>query len=63
MNSFNVEKVDNGFVVHFLEENEIVETDGTKYRDFTDKTFVFETPAKLKKGLKLIVGKLTKEGE
>jgi hypothetical protein len=63
VNSFNVQKVDNGFVVEFFEETQVPDGEGKTYTQFKDSKFVFESAAKLKKGLKLIVGKLTKEGE
>lgn len=62
MNSFNVQKVDNGFIVEFFEEVEVDDGSGHKYTNFTENKFVFDSPAKLKKGLKLIVSKLLKEG-
>lgn len=63
MTNFNVQKVDNGFVVEFFEEVEVDDGSGQTYKSFKDSKFVFESPAKLKKGLKLIVSKLTSEAE
>lgn len=59
MNSFNVQKVDNGFVVELLEESQVADGSGDLFTSFKQSKFVFESPAKLKKGLKLIVAKLT----
>lgn len=56
-NNFLVEKVDNGYMLRF--NREFRRDDGTY--DFEEKTFVFETPAKLRKGLKLMVEQLTQE--
>lgn len=62
MNSFNVQKVDNGFVIELFEESQVDNGNGGFFTDFKQSKFVFESPAKLKKGLKLIVAKLTQEG-
>lgn len=58
MKRFNVEKAENGFVMNLYFE---VEKDG--YFDFEVKQFVFDSPAKLKKGIKTILDQFTQKGE
>lgn len=50
--SFSVVTVENGFIVN-------VSTDETSI----SKEFVFDSPAKLKKGVKFFVEQLTQKGE
>ena len=50
--SFSVVTVENGFIVNVHQGDEI-----------GSKEFVFDSPAKLKKGIKFFVEQLTQKGE
>lgn len=58
-NNFKVEKVTNGYVITL--SREVKNDEG--YYEYAEDIFVFDSEAKLKKGLKLIVETLTKKGE
>lgn len=49
---FTVRRAENGYVIHVDRTTE-VERDGKKFYEYTNEQFVFESPAKLTKALKL----------
>lgn len=58
MKRFNVEKAENGFVMNLYFE---VEKDG--FFDYEVKQFVFDSPAKLRGGIRAVLDQFTQKGE
>lgn len=57
ISSFNVRRAENGFVVD-LDRMVTVQREDGRFNEYTHEMFVFESPAKLAKALKLFVSDL-----
>lgn len=57
INNFRVTKAENGFMIN-VDRVMAVERDGEKFNEYTNETFVFESPSKLAKAVKLFVSDL-----